>query len=1157
MKKQSGWSLRASLFVTVLIFVVCVMLILVFVFGTNTVTLLNDAEKDNLGNISKMIGANIDASKDNLYMITKSWASLDDTYNFSTKGDIAYIPENFERNLTLRTNKLDFVLINDVNQKNIFSQGYDFKNDKKLDLPKGLNEKIITFGKGVIEKYESQGYIEPDMSSGLFSFGGISYIVCTLPILDNKEEKPPAGTITFGMIYNGEYITQFTGLNESRFEVFSSQALGNIDRSYVEDSETVIYERYIKDIFGNELCVKTYHPRNIYNNGFTLLKMTLVLLAGSFIILFCAFYFVLDSKFIKRISSVIKEVSFLGPEENLVVSKFGHSKEIQSLGVSINDMIDRLAAFRLEAERSQMSTNVLQQILDSLDACVFVSDIETNEILFFNERIPEHFNIDRDIRGEKCWQVLQDGKSSRCEFCPIDSFEGVDDPKQVWEEFNHKNGRHYRNTDRIIEWKDGRNVHIQHSVDISDMIKARQEVSEKLKQQAFMSRISQIFISSDDFETQINHALKIIGEFLYASRTSFVKCTETDMHVMYEWCCGDDSIPSRLNELLPIGNEEIRALKGFEQGTLPYLELNEWKDVIPLTEKYGKDIPSLVAFPIFLDAKMWGFIEFNRYKNSKKWTQSELDFGIMLSNVLSGVIDRMNMESNLVRLSSIVENSPQYIFFMDENGKKIYHNPVVEELSGYKNEELTNDSLLKLFASDENSNQLENVLNTLKQKNKQECKLVLTRKDGVCRTLSVSAFPAGNGYGMIGHDITELLELQKELIAAKNLAEQGSMAKGSFLSRMSHEMRTPMNAIIGMTDIALESSDSQKREYCLRKINGASTHLLGVINDILDMSKIEADKFELSFIDFSFERMMLTTINVTHFKIEEKNQILKVNISDDIPDILYGDDQRLAQVITNLLSNATKFTPENGIVTIGAELVSQNDDDIRLKISVTDTGIGISKEQSQKLFKSFEQADGGTSRKFGGTGLGLAISKRIIELMGGEIYIESEPFKGASFIFTVNLKASQSPEAVDSSDRDFLGADIAPNCFSDNSILLAEDIDINREIVTTLLEKTGIFIDCAENGRIAVEKFTENHNKYDLILMDVQMPEVDGLEATRRIRASGLPEAKTIPIIAMTANAFREDIEKCIDSGMDAHIAKPIEFDKLLSELKKRLSNNN
>ena len=699
------------------------------------------------------------------------------------------------------------------------------------------------------------------------------------------------------------------------------------------------------------------------------------------------------------------------------------------------------------------------------------------------------------------------------------------------------------------------------------------QLNERLAQQQFMSDISRSFISKETMENLINNSLERLGNFLNVERI-IIAVFEKDSDISrlkYSWHSDLKYAPDPTQKGFSAVLKDIFPHSINNNNDIPNIYCNNTLTNENSKFKIFNDIDSLKSFisaPIYVDDELWGVISIEKFKDFRRWNKGE---SMLVSSIVSAI-----------------------------------SNAVVRDI------------------------------------------------------------------------------IEKERTAALEKAIQASRAKGDFLSNMSHEIRTPMNAIIGMTSIGKDTTDIERMKYCFSKIDDASKHLLGVINDILDISKIEANKLELSPISFKFEKMLQNVVDIINFRVDEHRQKLYIHIGKDIPLSFIGDDQRLAQVITNLLSNAVKFTPEGGTITLNSQLLSEENGFCRLQISVSDTGIGISEDQKIHLFKAFEQADAGTTRKYGGTGLGLAISKRIVELMGGEIWVESEPGKGTKFLFTVLLKPDrQQPErmltegvnwsnirifAVDDEPeiREFfmdlaasweisctvaasgeeaakllenndtydiyfldwmlpgingiklaekireksqrksiivmfssidwsviedeaheagvekfinkplfpskimefinqcigiedtadqnIKKEAAPDIFSGCRILLAEDVEINREIIIALLEPTAVEIDWAENGEDAVRMFSESPEKYQMIFMDVQMPKMDGYEATRRIRALDIPHSKKIPIVAMTANVFKEDIEQCLLSGMNGHIGKPVNFDEVLVMLRKYLT---
>lgn len=755
----------------------------------------------------------------------------------------------------------------------------------------------------------------------------------------------------------------------------------------------------------------------------------------------------------------------------------------------------------------------LVSLLNNLDTCIYVNEIENDRILFINKKMSQEFG-GKDLTGKVCWQVLQDGFTERCSFCPTRKLKKLGD-KVVWEEHNTVTGKHYHNTDSLIRWVDGSIVHMQHSVDITEHKTSQKEVTEALAKLEFITN---------------NYPGVIIG--LDANR----KFALTSGRMLTEL--------------------------GFTSEGL-----------------IGKDFEDL------------------GYKKPEH----------------EGMLDAVYSGESFDWTDELKDNINLHCFFTP-----------------------------------------------------------LKEQDGNI-----------TGALFVANDMSEPVRLQKELQNAITAAEKASKAKGDFLSRMSHEIRTPMNAIIGMAEIAKSTEDIEKIKSCFHVIDTSSNHLLELINDILDISKIEADKLVIENKSFDLEELAKGVSEILLDKAEEKKIQIDVFLESKVCTNLEGDKLRLSQVLTNFLSNAIKFTPEGGKISLNVEGKKTKEGYMMVRFSVTDAGIGIAEDHQERIFNSFEQADKSTTRKYGGTGLGLAICKGIVNAMGGKIWVESKLGKGSKFSFEVELKIAQddtSQAILD--DKDYLsnlkvlvvddcpstrryfldimdkfgistdaaqsgseaiefvnraynaqkkysvifldwqmpemdGIEVARHIkekidkdtaiimissskwtefehlakdaginryipkplfasvifntinevsngkvvqkatspatqevdFSELSMLLVDDIKINRDICVAFLEPTGMKIDQAKDGLEAIQMFQENPHKYDLIMMDIQMPNIDGYESTMAIRALEFEKAKSIPIIAMSANVFKEDIDNCIKSGMNDHISKPISKERMVDKI--------
>jgi PAS domain S-box-containing protein len=711
---------------------------------------------------------------------------------------------------------------------------------------------------------------------------------------------------------------------------------------------------------------------------------------------------------------------------------------------------------------------------------------------------------------------------------------------------------------------------------LTDRETAEALLMRRIDQQELMRDLSKLFVSGAGTDRIIGQAIKMVGRFLNVSRVIMGRFDYENRMIVYPYVW-------RSKEAADAGISESYASMPLDTDNLWYGDFSRDPGAyfaVDDTSKPGQPLlrfdPVVKAFvmvPIYVSDLFWGLIIIDQCDKARQWDESNIQLIGLIQHEFSNDISKSIIEDNLTRMSQIVKNTPRLALFMNRKGRIEYINPAVIDTFGFTEDDYKSKGLGIIVDPLDMDLVKEKYLEEVKKTGKATFNITAAGKDGKKHILSVNFFTvvkegANAGFGITATDITELITLQQELISAREQADKArqqaefyNRAKSSFISRMSHEMRTPMNAIMSMTRFARNAEDEGRRLYCLDKIDASSRELLDIINNMLDMVKLETRSFTLAIAAFDLPALFAQVDEMFRQRTGKKKQHFTFDIPGDIPGYVISDGERLKQVIVNLLGNAVKFTPEGGSVDFSARVSKAGEKQV-LNICVKDSGIGISPDQLERLWDDFEQGDNSTSRKYDGVGLGLTITKAIIDAMNGAVSVESVPGKGSVFNCSIPLVLPEGssktapPEAPALSENAVSASTESP--FAGRRILVVDDIEINREILFSMLEDTGAEPDAAEDGEKAAAKFAGREGAYDMILMDLHMPIVDGYEATRRIRAmekewgskNAAESGEGVPIIAVTADTGGEVVTKCLEAGMNCHVGKPVEFVRLMEIMK-------
>jgi PAS domain S-box-containing protein len=752
-------------------------------------------------------------------------------------------------------------------------------------------------------------------------------------------------------------------------------------------------------------------------------------------------------------------------------TKSGEYRYFRAIGITMRDGDGsplNVAGSLEDITERVTQQEMLENIFNAMDSHIYVTDIDTDDILFANNKLKADFKLTDSVKGEKCWRYLQKGKSKRCDFCNKPALSADHDASFTWEEENPVSQSCLYKIDRMIDWPGGRRVHMQQSMDITPMKRAQKTLAKREKMLDTLNRVASVLLSRthDSFTEAMAEGIGMLTEIAGFERMSVMRNSVKDgvLHVaqIYRWSIKSGGTTKPLAELNDIALADLSPLWETELASGGYI--NGPVSQLPQTENIRRfGCVSVLVIPVYTGGSFWGIAVFENLREEREFTGYEVDTLRSASFMLANVIIRQ------------------------EEG-------------------------VRLRAADE------------------QARLML-----------------------------------EKLEAAVEDARSANSAKSHFLASMSHEIRTPLNAVVGFSVLALDNArlDADTRDK-LEKINTSGMTILSIVNDILDISKIESGKYELVPVQYDTPSLINDVITLNIMRIGEKPLEFVLDVDENLPSVLYGDDLRVKQVFNNVLSNAFKYTNQGRVEWSIAFEKSGND--CWLVSTVSDTGIGIKPEGLTKLFTDYNQADVKTNRKLEGTGLGLAIAKKLVEMMDGSITVTSEYGKGT--VFTVRIKQLSYSDgtiggAVAENLRalhysvDKVKAKIARADMSYARVLVVDDITANLDVVKGMMKPYGIKIDCVLSGRQAIELIRAGQPHYNAVFMDHMMPEMDGIEATRIIRELDSDYAREVPIIALTANAIVGNEEMFLSKGFQAFISKPIELARLDSVLNRYVRDKN
>lgn len=833
----------------------------------------------------------------------------------------------------------------------------------------------------------------------------------------------------------------------------------------------------------------------------------------------------------------------------------------------LKELINRIDAQAIQIQQSNKELSLaktqLESILNELAEVIWTVKLPEHTVLFVTPSVTRMFEIDiaHCLNDAEWWKQMVHTEDQYVIQLIKESLEN-EGSFNVTHRIVTPSGavKWIRNSGKYIFNDDNQPVRLDYLiVDRTAEVKAQEILDQELKLQEALTDIASTYINLDpkDLENTIHQSLQKMGLFVVADRSyifdyDFKQRTTTNT---YEWC--NKGIEAEKHNLQQVPMEYFpQWIEKHQRGEALYIEdvskMDEATDgaLKAILEQQG--IKSLIAIPMIDGTELIGFVGFDSVTKHHVYTEKEKRLLFLFGQMLINILNRQKWENQLQlqeeKYRNIIANMNLGLLEVDLDDRIVYANQSFCAMSGYSLAELKNKKAANLFVTSEYKETIKDKIKRRSDAVSDSYEIEVFDKAGDRNWWFISGAPNYNDKGqLIGSigihlDITEQKRLEHELAKAKTFAEAAAKAKELFLANMSHEIRTPLNVIIGMIRQLTKENLTLDQHFYVKQSESSAKHLLTILNNVLDIAKIESGDMEILEDPFSPSALVNNVFSIMHSQAKDKGLLFNLHIDPAIKPVLKGDDTRLRQVLINLLGNAIKFT-DTGNVTLSVELLEETPDVQKLRFEVADTGIGMSEDFISKIYDKFSQEHNTAKRQYEGTGLGMAISHDLVQLMGGKIQVTSAVNVGTSCSFELTMFIDDPNSLVTNSQL------IKEGVFAGKTALLVEDNEMNRFIAIQSLDYLGFETVEAENGRVAVEAI--QNRKFDLILMDIQMPVMDGVEATVFIREQ--LQNKT-PIIALTANAFKHDIDLYLRSGMNDFITKPFDEQDFFRKIDQVLS---